>query len=120
MIGRSIQNNGRRASVEISDGEEPGNEGVCAGGKATLQDTEQGPATKTEASEYLKGLIQAWTGLGAVIGRVVTHVASLPPSKGYEPYFVARDVDPILARGMAMLAVRHGKLRLNRNVGHRL
>ena len=43
------------------------------------------------------------------IGAATLAVAKSPPSPGYEPFFVRRGVDPVLARMMARLLVRRGR-----------
>jgi hypothetical protein len=45
------------------------------------------------------------------IGAMIVRIAELPNSAGYEPYLMERGWNPIAARGMAALMVRHGNRR---------
>jgi len=45
----------------------------------------------------------------ALIGASLSRIAELPPSSGYEPVLVKNGSDPVLARGIAFLAVRIGR-----------
>ena len=51
----------------------------------------------------------AFLDLAMTVGVTMTRVANLPPSKGYESYFIAAGGGTIGARGLAYVAVRHGK-----------
>jgi hypothetical protein len=57
----------------------------------------------------LEGLLTLILGVGLTVGKAIQYVAQLPPSPGYEPFLVEAGWNPIAARGMAKLAVRHGK-----------
>jgi hypothetical protein len=45
------------------------------------------------------------------IPMIVSRISELPASRGYEPMLVEAGWDPVWARGMAALLVRHGKRR---------
>jgi hypothetical protein len=45
----------------------------------------------------------------ALIGSSLSCIAELPPSRGYEPVLVENGIHPVLARGVAFLAVRAGR-----------
>jgi hypothetical protein len=70
-----------------------------------------------ERPDVLGRLKSSWEPLNpflrffAMIGLTTTKVAELPPSSGYEPLLIGYDFDPILARGMARIVVRHGRRR---------
>jgi hypothetical protein len=45
----------------------------------------------------------------ALIGSALSRIAELPPSRGYEPVLIENGIHPVLARGIAFLAVRGGE-----------
>jgi hypothetical protein len=59
----------------------------------------------------LKAFAAVISGIGLAVGKVIQRVAQLPPSRGYEPLLIESGWHPLVARGMAKLAVRHGKRR---------
>jgi len=61
----------------------------------------------------LKGFTAAISGIGLALGKAMQYLAEQPASPGYEPLFVESGWNPLVARGMARLAVRHGKRRAN-------
>jgi hypothetical protein len=44
----------------------------------------------------------------SLIGSSLSRVKELPPSRGYEPLLIENGIHPVLARGIAFLAVRSG------------
>jgi hypothetical protein len=61
----------------------------------------------------LEKLNQFFAEVGQVIRAVLQHIATLPPSVGYEPLLIERGVHPLAARAMAHLTV-HGGNRVAR------
>ena len=59
--------------------------------------------------ENLKPLEKALETVGACFYGISLNHVETPPSPGYEPWLVERGWNPIVARQMARLAVRHGK-----------
>jgi hypothetical protein len=68
----------------------------------------------------IKSLAQPTIDLLTMAGVTLLRMKELPPSNGYEPLFVESDYDPILARGLADLAVRYGKLQARDSKRHRI
>jgi len=54
-----------------------------------------------------------------MIGLAIKKVSELPPSPGYEPLLIRSGVDPIAARGLARIVVRHGERRAAESGRHR-
>jgi hypothetical protein len=57
------------------------------------------------------GILGLILGIGLRKGRVIEYLDELPPSPGYEPLLVEAGWNRVAARGMAALAVQHGRRR---------
>jgi hypothetical protein len=62
------------------------------------------------------GLLRAFSRFCEQTVAVIQHAAESPPSVGYEPFLVERNLNPVLARMMAHLLVRRGKRCANESV----
>lgn len=59
--------------------------------------------------EQLEKALEPFLNFFGMVGLLVLRTQNLPPSPGYEPLLVKESINPIAARGIAHLAVRHGK-----------
>jgi len=57
----------------------------------------------------LEGFAAVIFGMGLMLGKVFESLAPLPPSRGYEPLLMEAGWNRIAARGVAKIAVRHGR-----------
>ena len=113
---------GDEAAAKLEEGFAKSEEAVARGSAMTAAaPTRRDRATSNLASwdvpptdqllANLKAFAAVIFGVGLAVGKVLQHVAQLPPSPGYEPLLIASGWNPLAARGMAKLAVRHGKRR---------
>jgi hypothetical protein len=68
------------------------------------------------ASENTRETFKAFGRILTQIGGALVYVAQLPPSPGYEPWFVGGGGGRLGARGLAALVVHAGKRRANDNM----
>jgi hypothetical protein len=69
--------------------------------------------------EQLNSSLEPLIGLFATIGLGIVKVGELSPSSGYEPLLIRYGLNPVLARGMARIAIRHGERRAAESEWHR-
>jgi hypothetical protein len=80
----------------------------------TLYDHMEAYLQRPDVLEQLKSSsepLNPFIGFVAMIGLAITKVAELPPSPGYEPLLIRYGVDPVVARGLARIAIRRGRRR---------
>ena len=62
------------------------------------------------------GLLRAFSGFCEQTVAVILRAAESPPSAGYEPFLVERNLNPVLARMISRLLVRRGRRRANERI----
>jgi hypothetical protein len=76
-------------------------------------------AVSGEPSREPAGFLGVILGMGLRKGKVIEYLDELPPSAGYEPFFVDAGRNRVAACGAAALAVQHGRRRAKEAKQHR-
>jgi hypothetical protein len=88
----------------------------------TLEDYLKTYLQRPNVLEQLKPLEEAlkrFIDFFAMVGLAFVKMAELPPSRGYEPLLIQYGLNPILSRGMASIAICHGRRRAAEGRYHR-